>query len=154
MGCGRTRVVNTRIRASGEGFQRGLGSVGIRKEPGARERRAPREVRVLPLVRGARADGLLQSGSWMRQAGLVELRARSLGGAHLGPMDQATQDSISGLLSFFFGDMEKMLPGEDWGQHLRITDPESPDYLPRLEDWYCSLTCSLFIGEIPANHGD
>lgn len=111
-------------------------------------------VETMPYLVGVPSEHhFLRAGGWMRQAGLVDLRARSLGAAHLGPMDPATQDSISGLFRMFFGDMKTKLSGENWGQLLRIIEPESPEYLPRREDYYCSLTYSLFIGALPANHG-
>jgi len=90
----------------------------------------------------------------MRQAGFVDVRARSIGAGHLGPMDPATQDSMSCLFNMFFGEMEGSLSSEDWSLLRRITDPGSPDYLPRREDYYCSLTYSLFMGVRPASHGD
>jgi len=96
----------------------------------------------------------LRAAGWMRQAGFVDLRTRALGAGHLGPMDQATQDSMSCLFNMFFGEMEARLSGDDWAQLRRITEPGSPDYLPRREDYSCLLTYSLFIGVRPASHGD
>ena len=112
-------------------------------------------VESMPYLRGVPPQQhFLRAAAWMRQAGLVGVRARSIGTGHLGPMDQPTQDSMSCVFDMFFGEVEARLSGEDRSLLRRITDPGSPDYLPRREDYYCSLTYSLFIGARPVSRGD
>ena len=112
-------------------------------------------VESMPYLHGVPSEQhFIRAAGWMRQAGLVDLRARSLGAGHLGPMSQAAQASVGALFNMFFGEMETKLSGEDWEQLRRITDPASPDYLPRREDYYCSLTYSMFVGVRPTSQVD
>jgi hypothetical protein len=50
------------------------------------------------------------------------------------------------LFEMFFAGLGGRLSDEDRTLLGRITDPASPDYLPRRADYYCSLGYSLFIG--------
>ena len=94
----------------------------------------------------------LRALGWMKQAGLVDLRAKSLAAGHHGPMDEAMQDAMSCLFDMLFGEMESRISVEDWALLGRITDRGSSDYLPRRADYYCSLTYSLFLGTRPTRH--
>ena len=91
----------------------------------------------------------LRAAGWMREAGLVDVRARALSAAHQGPMDGATQEAMGCLFDMFYGGMESRISREDWALLKTLTDPESPDYLPRRADYYCVLNYSLFMGKRP-----
>jgi hypothetical protein len=101
----------------------------------------------MPYLAGVQPERhFLRAGGWMKEAGLVDVRATSIATGHLGPMDAAMQDSMSCLFAMFFGEMEARISSQDWMLLQRITDPGSPEYLPRRPDYYCSLTYSLFVG--------
>ena len=53
---------------------------------------------------------------------------------------------MSCLFEMLFGGLAESISEDDRALLRRITDPESPDYLPQRADYCCSLTYSLFIG--------
>ena len=64
-------------------------------------------------------------------------------------MDAETQEAMGCLFEMFYGGMESSISSEDWALLSTLTDPESPDYLPRRADYYCALNYSLFMGTRP-----
>lgn len=101
----------------------------------------------LPYLAGVPAERhFLRAAGWMRQAGLVDVRTRALSAGHQGPLDSTTQEAMGCLFDMFYGGMESSISREDWALLRTLTDPESPDYLPRREDYYCVLNYTLFMG--------
>ncbi|HSG07442.1 MAG TPA: methyltransferase domain-containing protein [Longimicrobiales bacterium] len=104
----------------------------------------------LPYLAGLAPDRhFLRAAAWMEQAGLVGLRARSLSAGHLGPLDGPTRDAVGCLFEVIFGELHDRIPDDDRALLESITDPRSPGYLPLRDDYFASLTYTLFVGVRP-----
>jgi demethylmenaquinone methyltransferase/2-methoxy-6-polyprenyl-1,4-benzoquinol methylase len=49
----------------------------------------------------------------------------------------------------FWGKAESEVTPEDWAEFQRLCQPESPDFILNVPDYYALITYSLFYGKVP-----
>ena len=60
-------------------------------------------------------------------------------------------DICSALISLFqmrWGEPQTELSQEDWEKYQRLSQPDSPDFILNLPDYYAFFTYSLFSGKV------
>jgi hypothetical protein len=49
----------------------------------------------------------------------------------------------------FWRNAEPEVTPEDWAEFQRLCQPESPDFILNVPDYYAFITYSLFYGKVP-----
>ena len=65
------------------------------------------------------------------------------------PLEDAARNALMGSFQMFWGKAEPEVAPEDWAVFQRLCQPESPDLVLNLPDYYAFITYSLFCGEVP-----
>ena len=103
---------------------------------------------IAPFDKGMRPEShFLRALGWLRKAGLVEPKARTLVGDIEAPL---SEDAIIALLSLFqmrWEGAQSEITAEDWAEYQRLCQPGSPDFILNLPDYYAFFTYSLFYGK-------
>ena len=104
----------------------------------------------VPVVKGKRPeDHFLRALGSFRKAGLVNSTARTFIGDVQAPLDHAIRTALISLFQMLWGDPQPGVSREDWGEYNRLCDPESPDFILNLSDYYAFFTYTMFFGKVP-----
>jgi len=85
----------------------------------------------------------------LRKAGMEDVSGRSFVRDVQHPMTDKLRKAITGLIEMRWPGAESELSKEDRGKYLRLCDPESPDFILDLPDYYGLFTYTLFHGKSP-----
>jgi len=104
---------------------------------------------IAPSVKGKRPElHFLRALGWFREAGLEEPTAQTfLGDAHP-PLSDDMRSALMALLEMRWPGVQSELTPEDWAQFQRLCQPESPDFILNLPDYYAFFTYSMFQGKV------
>jgi demethylmenaquinone methyltransferase/2-methoxy-6-polyprenyl-1,4-benzoquinol methylase len=103
-----------------------------------------------PYLRGVRPDRhFLCALGWLREVGLVEVKAHSLAITVQAPLDPELQEAIGSCLDMFCEDLQSHVTAADWRQYLALRDPTSDGCILRRPDYYGLVTYALFRGRVP-----
>ena len=104
-----------------------------------------------PYARGQRPEShFMRALGWFGEAGLEEVEGRTFVGDVQAPL---SDDGRTGLLSLFqmlWGEPQPEVSQEDWAEYQRLCQPDSPDFILNLSDYYGFFTYSMFRGKVPA----
>ncbi|MFC1896396.1 class I SAM-dependent methyltransferase [Thermodesulfobacteriota bacterium] len=73
--------------------------------------------------------------------------------AILGWSSQLSDDIRRALMSLFqmlWGEAQPEVSQEDWAEYQRLCQPESPEFILNLSDYYAFFTYTMFRGKVPA----
>jgi len=103
-----------------------------------------------PHVRGKQPEShFMRALRWFGEAGLTEAE----GGTFVGDVQAPLSDDIrNGLISLFqmlWGEQQPEVSQEDWAEYQRLCQPESPESILNLSDYYAFFTYSMFRGKVP-----
>ena len=105
---------------------------------------------IAPFIKGMKPEShVLCALGWLRKAGLAKCKARTFIGEVHAPL---SEDTIIALLSLFemrWEGAQSEVTAEDWAKYQRFCQPESPDFILNLPDYYAFFTYSLFYGKVP-----
>lgn len=85
---------------------------------------------------------------WFQKAGLVNVAVRSFVGDVHAPLSEEKRAALAALIDMRWGAAESEMPPDDWARFLRLTQPNSPEYILDLPDYYGFVTVSLFQGKV------
>jgi len=85
---------------------------------------------------------------WFHSAGLEEPTARTFVGDVHAPLTEKIRNSLISLFQMRWGNPRSELTQEDWAEYQRLCQPESPDFILNLPDYYAFFTYSLFHGKV------
>jgi ubiquinone/menaquinone biosynthesis C-methylase UbiE len=85
---------------------------------------------------------------WFRQAGFENAVVKSFVGDACAPLCETKRKALASLIDMRWGAAESEMSAEDWALFLRITHPNSPEYILNFDDYYAFVTVSLFQGRI------
>ena len=91
---------------------------------------------------------ILRALGWLREADLVEPQAHTFVADIHTPSDDATRSALTGSFQMLWGKAESEVTPEDWAKFQRLCQPESPDFILNLPDYYAFITYSLFYGKV------
>lgn len=101
------------------------------------------------------ADGMkpelhiLRTLGWLQGAGLEERQVRTFVADVHAPLDEVARNGLTGSFHMFWGKAESEVTPEDWAEFQRLCQPESPDFILNVPDYYAFITYSLFCGKVP-----
>ena len=85
---------------------------------------------------------------WFHAAGLVEPTARTVVGTVHAPLDDGVHRALISLFRMLWGEMQSGMTDADREEYLRLTDPDSPDFILDTSDYYAFFTYSMFEGRV------
>lgn len=97
---------------------------------------------IRPELHSSRALG------WLQNADLEETGVRTFVLDIQVPLNDETREALSMTFQMFWRKAKSEVTPEDWGEYQRLCDPESPDFILDLPDYYAFLTYSLFFGRV------
>jgi demethylmenaquinone methyltransferase/2-methoxy-6-polyprenyl-1,4-benzoquinol methylase len=104
---------------------------------------------LIPCVKGKKQEShFVRALGWFRQAGFEEPTARTFAGDVYAPL---SEDICNALITFFnmlWGEPQPEVSQEDWAEYQRLCQPESPDFILNLPDYYAFFTYSMFWGKV------
>jgi demethylmenaquinone methyltransferase/2-methoxy-6-polyprenyl-1,4-benzoquinol methylase len=104
---------------------------------------------IAPFVVGKR-PGLhfLRALGWYREVGLEEPTAQTFVGDVHAPLSDDMRGALVALLEMRWPGVQSELTPEDWAEFQRLCQPESPDFILDLPDYYAFYTYSMFRGKV------
>ena len=105
---------------------------------------------IAPFAEGKRPERhFLRALGWFRDAGLVEPTARTFVGDMHAPLSDDVRTALLSLIQMRWGEPRSELSQEDWAEYQRLCQPESPDFILDLPDYYAFFTYSMFQATVP-----
>jgi demethylmenaquinone methyltransferase/2-methoxy-6-polyprenyl-1,4-benzoquinol methylase len=87
---------------------------------------------------------------WFRGIGLDHATARTVVGTVHGPLDKAVRHALISLFGMLWGGLQENMSDADREEFLRLTEPDSPDFILDTPDYYAYFTYSVFDGIVAA----
>jgi ubiquinone/menaquinone biosynthesis C-methylase UbiE len=104
---------------------------------------------IAPFVKGKRPKlHFLHALGWFRDAGLEEPTAQTFVGDVHAPLSDDIRSALISLLEMRWGEPQSELSQEDRAEYQRLFQPESPDFILDLPDYYAFFTYSMFRGKV------
>jgi ubiquinone/menaquinone biosynthesis C-methylase UbiE len=104
---------------------------------------------IAPFTKGKRPElHFLRALGWFNEAGLKELGANTFSGEIHAPLSDDIRSALISLFQMRWGEPQSESPQEDWEEYQRLIQPESPDFILRVPDYYAFFTYSLFQGKV------
>jgi demethylmenaquinone methyltransferase/2-methoxy-6-polyprenyl-1,4-benzoquinol methylase len=91
---------------------------------------------------------ILRALSWLQEVDLHNPQARTFVANIHTPSDDAARNALTGSFHMLWGKAEPEVTPQDWVQFQRLCQPESPDFILDLPDYYAFITYSLFWGQV------
>ena len=104
---------------------------------------------IAPFVKGKRPEShFLRALGWFREVGLEEPTARTFVGDAHAPLSDDMRSALMSLLDMRWPGVQSELTPEDWAEFQRLCQPESPNFILDLPDYYAFFTYSMFRGKV------
>jgi len=104
---------------------------------------------IAPFVKGKRPElHFLRALGWFQEAGLEEPTAQTFVGDAHAPLSDDMRSALMALLEMRWPGVQSELTPEDWAEYQRLCQPESPDFILDLPDYYAFFTYSMFQGKV------
>lgn len=92
---------------------------------------------------------ILRTLGWLQGADLEEPKVHTFVADVQAPLDDAARNGLTASFRMFWEKAESEVSPEDWAEFQRLCQPESPDFILNLSDYYAFITYSLFYGKVP-----
>lgn len=103
-----------------------------------------------PFLKGKNPEQhFLRSFGWFRQAGFVDLSARTFSGQACAPLADDMYNALAALFKMRWEGAGQELADEDRKEFFRLCHQESRDFILRHPDYYAFFTYSMFHGRVP-----
>jgi ubiquinone/menaquinone biosynthesis C-methylase UbiE len=93
-------------------------------------------------------ENFMRALGWFQTAGLAEPVAQTVVGTVHAPLDDGVRRALVSLFGMLWGEMQSKMTDEDREEFVRLTDPETPDFIPDTPDYYAFFTYSMFQGRV------
>jgi SAM-dependent methyltransferase len=104
---------------------------------------------IAPFVKGKRPElHFLRALGWFREVGLEEATAQTFVGDAHAPLSDDMRSALMALLEMRWPGVQSEVSQEDWAEYQRLCQPESPDFILDLPDYYAFFTYSMFHGKV------
>ena len=103
---------------------------------------APFATGVSPELHFMRTLGVFQ------KIGLKDAGAWTFAGSSHAPLSDNVRNALISFLDMRWGKPQSELSQEDWVEYQRLCQPESPDFILNLPDYYAFFTYSMFRGKV------
>ena len=104
---------------------------------------------IAPFVKGKRPEThFFRALGWFREVGLEEPTAQTFVGDAHAPLSDDMRSALVALLEMRWPGVQSEVTPEDWAEFRRLCQPESPDFILDLPDYYAFYTYSMFRGKV------
>ena len=104
---------------------------------------------IAPFVHGNKPEThFLRALSWFRELGLKEPAAKVFADSFYSPLSPGIRNALVSLFDMRWPDVEIELSSDDQAEFQRLCQPDSPDFILNLSDYYAFFTYTLFWGKI------
>lgn len=104
---------------------------------------------IAPFVKSAKPEQHYSRAlGWFRQAGLVEVGAKTFAGDAYAPLSHDLRTALLALFIMRWQGVKSELSQEDWAEYQRLCIPDSPDFILNIPDYYAFFTLTLFHGKV------
>ena len=104
---------------------------------------------IAPFIHGKKPEThFLRALSWFREIGLEESDAKTFADSFYAPLSREIRNALVSLFDMRWPDAETELSLEDQTEFRRLCQPDSPDFILNLSDYYVFFTHTLFWGKI------
>ncbi len=104
---------------------------------------------IAPFAGGKRPElHFFRALGWFREVGLEEPTAQTFAGDAHAPLSDDMRSALMALLEMRWPGVQSELTAEDWAEFQRLCQPESPDFILDLPDYYAFFTYSMFRGKV------
>ena len=90
----------------------------------------------------------LRALGWFHETGLKEPGAQTFVGDVHAPLSDGIRSALISLFQMRWGEPQSELLQDDWEEYRRLCQPESPDFILNLPDYYAFFTYSMFRGRV------
>ncbi len=91
----------------------------------------------------------LRALGWFRKAGLNEASVQTFAVSFHAPLSEKILHALSALMEMRWEGAKEELTPDIWAEYRHLSEPESPDFILKLPDYYAFFTYSLFRGRVP-----
>lgn len=85
---------------------------------------------------------------WFQEAGLEEPTARTVVSTVHAPLEDGVRRALISLFGMLWGEMQSTMDDADRADYLRLTEPDSADFILDAPDYYAYFTYSMFEGRV------
>ncbi|WP_020587032.1 class I SAM-dependent methyltransferase [Desulfobacter curvatus] len=104
---------------------------------------------IAPFIHGKKPEThFLHALSWFREIGLKEPDAKVFANSFYAPLSREIRNALVDLFNIRWPNVELELSSEDLSEFRRLCQPDSPDFILNLSDYYAFFTHTLFWGKI------
>lgn len=89
-----------------------------------------------------------RAARWLREAGLVAIRAQTFVGTVQSPLSLGERQALLDLFAMLWGQPQPEVAAQDWEASRRLCRPASTECILDLPDYYAFFTYALFQGEV------
>jgi demethylmenaquinone methyltransferase/2-methoxy-6-polyprenyl-1,4-benzoquinol methylase len=87
---------------------------------------------------------------WFHEVGFDHATARTVVGTVHAPLDDEVRMALISLCGMLWGGLQEEMSNADRKEFLRLTEPDSPDFILDMPDYYAYFTYSIFDGVVVA----
>jgi len=104
---------------------------------------------IAPYARGKRPEQHFSRAlGWFRDAGLVELEARTFAGSVRAPLGDYVRSAMISLFQMWWEEPRPDVSEEIRAEYQRLCRPDSSEFILDLPDYYAFFTYSMFRGKV------
>jgi ubiquinone/menaquinone biosynthesis C-methylase UbiE len=105
----------------------------------------------IPYLQGTDPEAhFLRALRWFREAGLEDVRARTLVGDARSPLSKGVRAGLTSLFEMLWGVRQPEVTPEDWEAFQRLCRPGSAEFILDIQDYYAFFTYTMFEGTVPS----
>jgi hypothetical protein len=104
---------------------------------------------IAPFIEGMRPERhFLRALGWLRDAGVHQPTAQTFVRDVQAPLSDDIRAALISLFGMRWGGAKSGVTPEDWAEYQSLCQPESPDFILDLPDYYAFFTYTLFHGKV------
>lgn len=104
---------------------------------------------IAPFVKGMKPEyHFFRLLGWFKKAGLEETYTKTFAESIYAPLSNEIRTALISLIQMRWTNLKSELSKEDYKDYQRLIQPESPDFILNLPDYYAFFTYSLFCGKV------
>ena len=104
---------------------------------------------IAPFIYGKKPEThFLRALGWFRELGLKKPQAEVFADSFYAPLSCGIRNALADLFIMRWPDVELELSSDDLSEFRRLCQPDSPDFILNLPDYYAFFTYTLFWGKI------
>jgi len=105
---------------------------------------------LIPCVKGKRPESnFARALGRFRQTDFEEPIAQTFVGDVCAPLSEDIRTALITFFDMLWGEPQPEVSQEDWAEYKRLCQPDSPDFILNLPDYYAFFTYSMFRGKVP-----